>query len=184
MTPHAARSNIVCLFLSAGMTSPRHAILPVAAFAAHVASRRDAADPDLDDLDFVAVVSLIGVFWLTVGGVAVRPATEFYAVSFAGMFAGLAVLVLPTRNLVWRVAAAAAISVGAWLLQRWVMSGDPPDVLWAGRWHIAVTAALTIMACALGAAWRPITPFRRGPLFTALVLAIPALAYAIALRGS
>lgn len=181
MTPHAGRSNVVCLFLVAGMTSPRHAILPVAAFMAHIASRRDAADPNLDDLDFVAVVSLIGVFWLTVGGLAAHPATEFYIISFAGVFAGLTVLALPTRQFQLRLAAAAGVSLVAWAAHYYIMSFDGTDIRWAGRSSVEVVAALTILACAFGAAWRPITPFRRGPLFTAFVLAIPALAYTLAI---
>jgi phytol kinase len=183
MTPHAGRSNAVCLFLAAGMTSPQHAILPVAAFMAHLASRRDAANPDLDDLDFVAVVSLIGVFWLTVGGLTGRIASEFYTISFAGVFAGLAVLTLPTRAFHWRFAAAAAISVVTWGLQRLTLAGDTAGILWAGRTHMAITAALTILACAFGAAWRPILPFRRGAVFTALVLAISAISFGLAIGG-
>jgi len=181
MTAHAARSNAVCLFLAAGMTSPRHAILPVAAFVAHVASRRDAADPHLDDLDFVAVMTVIGAFWLAVGGISAHQATEFYTMSFAGVFAGLAVLALPTRNLNLRLAVAAAVTVAAWLAHHVIMSFDGPEVLWAARPIVAVAAALTILCAALGGAWRPITPYRRGTLFTALVLAIPAIAYALAI---
>ena len=183
MTPHAGRSNAVCLFLAAGMTSPQHAILPVAAFMAHVASRRDAANPDLDDLDFVAVVSLIGVFWLTVGGLTGRITSEFYTISFAGVFAGLAVLTLSTRAFYWRFAAAAAISIFTWWLQHWTLADDTADVLWAGRTQMAITAALTILACAIGAAWRPILPFRRGALFAALVLAISAISFGLAIAG-
>jgi dolichol kinase len=183
MTPHALRSTAVCLFLTAGMTAPRHAILPVAAFVAHVASRRDAQDPELDDLDFVAVVCLIGVFWLALAGITGKLGTEFYTITFAGVLAGLAVLCLQTRVLDQRLAAAAAISVATFLVQRWVIWGDGPDILWAGRTETAVTAALTIAACAFGAAWRPILPYRRGPMFTALALAIPAVAYALACRG-
>jgi phytol kinase len=183
MTPHAGRSNAVCLFLAAAMTSPQHAILPVAAFMAHLASRRDAANPDLDDLDFVAVVSLIGVFWLTVGGLTGRIASEFYTISFAGVFAGLTVLTLPTRTFHWRFAAAAAISVVTWGLQRLTLAGDTAEILWADRTHMAITAALTILACAFGAAWRPILPFRRGALFTALVLGISAISFGLAIAG-
>jgi phytol kinase len=133
MTPHAGRSNAVCLFLAAGMTSPLHAVLPVAAFMVHVASRRDAANPDLDDLDFVVVVSLIGVFWLTVGGLTGRITSEFYTISFAGVFAGLAVLTLSTRAFHWRFAAAAVISIFTWWLECLTLADDTVEILWAGR---------------------------------------------------
>lgn len=183
MTPHACRANAICLFLTAGMISPQHAVLPVAAFLAHMASRRDAADPDLDDLDFVAVAALIGAFWLMVAGLAGRNVAAFYTMSFAGLFAGLAVLALPTRVLLWRLVAALAISVVTWLLYRWLLSADGPDVLWASPIMVATATAPIIAACAFGAAWRPITAFRRGALFAASTLALPAIAFAIAVQG-
>lgn len=180
MTSHALRSTAVCLFLTAGMTAPRHAILPVAAFMAHFASRRDAQNPELDDLDFVAVVCLIGVFWLAAAGVTGRLGTEFYTITFAGVFAGLAVLCLRTKAFPRRLAVAAAISIATFLAYRWITADDGPAVLWAGRTEAAITATLTIGACALGAAWRPILPWRRGVLFATLALSIPAVAYALA----
>lgn len=183
MTAHACRANAVCLFLTAGMTSPHHAVLPVAAFLAHVVSRRDAADPDRDDLDFVAVASLIGAFWLMVAGLAGPNVAAFYTMSFAGLFAGLAVLALPTQVLPWRLVAALAISLATWLLYRWLLSADAPDILWAPAMTTAIAAAVTILACAIGAAWRPITPFRRGALFAAPALAIPAIAFGIAFQS-
>jgi hypothetical protein len=99
------------------------------------------------------------------------------------VLAGLAVLTLSTRTIHWRLAAAAGISIFTWWLQRWTLSGDTADILWAGRTQMAITAALTIIACATGAAWRPILPFRRGALFTALVLAIPAISFGLAIAG-
>lgn len=183
MTPHACRANAVCLFLTAGMTAPNHAALPVAAFLAHVASRRDAADPDLDDLDFVAVAAVIGAFWLAIGGLAGLNVAVFYTMSFAGVFAGLAVLALRTRVLLWRFLAALAVSAATWLLYRWLLSADSADILWAPPPTAAVAAAFTIATCALGAALRPITPLRRGPLIAVPALALPAIAFAIAFKG-
>lgn len=177
MTSHAARSTAVCLFLTAGMTAPHHAIIPVAALAAHVASRRDAKNPDKDDLDFVAVLCVIGVFWLSAAGITGRPGTEFYTITFAGLFAGLTVLALPTRVLALRAVAALLISGGTWIAHHEIVDMNGTDLLWLGRTEAAVTAAVTILACAVGAAWRPVTPFRRGPLFTVAALAIPAIAY-------
>jgi hypothetical protein len=168
----------VGLFLTVGMAAPYQAIFPMAALLAHIASRRDAKDPDADDLDFVAIVCMIGVFWLTVAGITGRSATEFYTITFAGLFAGLAVLALPTSVFAWRLAAALVIAAATWLAHRWIVSANGHDVLWMGRTEAGVAAALTILACAVGAAWRPVLPFRRGPLFTALALAIPAAAYA------
>ena len=177
MTSHAARSNAVCLFLTAGMTAPHHALIPVAALVAHVASRRDAKNPDKDDLDFVAALCVIGVFWLSAAGITGRPGTEFYTITFAGLFSGLTVLSLSTRIIPLRVAAALLVSAGTWLAHREIVAMNGADLLWLGRTEAALTAAATILACALGAAWRPITPFRRGLLFTAAALAIPAAAY-------
>jgi phytol kinase len=183
MTAHALRSNALCLFLTAGMTSPRHAVLPIAAFLAHIAARRDTLKPEQDDLDFVVLVCAVGVFWLAAAAIAGRLGTEFYCITFAGVFAGLSVLALRLR---WRwrgVMGGLAVGIMAFLLYRWSVTGDAAAVVWTGRTQAGATAALTIAACVAAALWRPTAPWRRGLWFACVALAVPAVAFTSAVLG-
>jgi len=180
MTPHAARSAAVALFLTVIVVQPINAVLPVLAFVAALLARPSGDDTEMI-LDFVATLVLTGVAWLITGNVFDMNAIAFYAASFAAIGAGYAGFALrETRYRIAGGAAAAAIAVLTyWLLLPGMISfmGWVPVVPLIG--FVAAVTLLTVMT----EVFRPASWSDRNPglrlAVTALVLLIPVYVYEV-----
>jgi phytol kinase len=174
LTHHAARGYTVLIFLICAVTAPHNAILPVTAVVAHLLARR--VRPCLSpypDLDFLAVVAGIALFWLFVGEFSGHNALNAYNLTFAG-----ATLVFLTLAAAHRLplAALAALPLCAMAV---VIAGWNAE---ATQWHGAMWpfAAASFALCFAVAAFFPQSLDRyRAPRALALALPVPLALFAI-----
>lgn len=178
MTPHAARSAAVALFLSAVVASPINSVLPVLAFAAALLARSTEGDTE-PILDFVATLILTGVAWLVTGNVFGVNAIAFYAASFSAIGAGYAAFAF--RDSRYRIAGSAG-AAAVFLLAYWLLlPGMISFMGWVPSLPLfAAVAAVTALA-GLSEGLRP----KRWPAgspglrlaITALILLLPVYVY-------
>jgi phytol kinase len=99
LTRHAARAYAILIFLITATTAPYNAILPVAAVLAHIAARQARPSPSAyPDLDLLAMVTGVALFWLFVGEFAHHNALDMYNLAFAGAAAVYVVLAAGSRK--------------------------------------------------------------------------------------
>jgi phytol kinase len=85
LSNHAARAYTVLVFLICAVTVPHNAILPVTAVLAHVAARQvRPCRSRYPDLDFLAAVAGVALFWLFLGEYTQRNSLNVYNLTFAG----------------------------------------------------------------------------------------------------
>jgi dolichol kinase len=178
MTPHAARSAAVGLFLSAIVASPINSVLPVLAFAAALLARSTEGDTE-PILDFVATLILTGVAWLVIGNVFGVNAIAFYAASFVGIGAGYAAFAFRENR--FRLPASAA-ALAVFLLAYWLLlpgmlgfMGWTPEVpLFAVVCAASVVSVLVELLCPR--TWQQRPPGVRLAI-SALLLLVPVYLY-------
>lgn len=178
MTPHAARSAAVALFLSAIVASPINSVLPVMAFAAALLARSEEGDTE-PMLDFVATLILTGVAWLVTGNVLGVNAIAFYAASFAAIGAGYGAFA--ARESRFRLVGGVASAAVFLLAYRLLLPGIEQRVGWSPDlplfWVAVLVTALTVLSEVL----RPTDWHDRAPgprlAITALVILLPVFFY-------
>ena len=130
MSAHAVRATFAVLFLTAGLAGPWEMAFPLAALAAHMAVRRFGAPGSaMRDTDFVVVLFLVGVAWMTVGALGQARVSAWYAMTFAAIAAGYASLAVPPRfppagHLAGGAAALAMAGCQWWFVSR-ILNGVP-----------------------------------------------------------
>jgi hypothetical protein len=172
LTRHAARGYSVFAFLILSVTSPQNALLPLAAFASFLAlQRRCPCRSSYPDLDFLAAAAGVAALWLFVGEWSGHNAINFYNLTFAGVAAIFATLLL--RKQAWlAVAIATALGIVVYGIQflnveqsRWMTS-------------FSVTIVLSVaLCCAVALAWPDLFQRHRSPRGFALALSLPFVVF-------
>ncbi|WP_422376618.1 diacylglycerol/polyprenol kinase family protein [Roseibium sp.] len=180
MTPHAARSAAVALFLTVIVVQPINAVMPVLAFFAALLARPSGDDTEMI-LDFVATLVLTGVAWLITGNVLGVNAIAFYAASFAAIGAGYTGYALRETNyrIVGGIAAAAAVCLVYWLLLPGMIQymGWVPAAPLIG-FVVFVTSVTVLTEVLRPKHWSTRNPGLRLAV-TALVLLVPVYLYEV-----
>jgi phytol kinase len=112
LTGHAARGYAMLIFVLLSYTAPHNAVLPVATVAVHiVARRRRPCASRYPDLDLLATITGVGLFWLLAGEVFEHSAIDLFGLTVATAAVTLAAIAFdgPARWLV-PVAGAAAFA--------------------------------------------------------------------------
>jgi len=172
MSRHAARAYTVLIFLICAVTALHNAILPLTAVVAHIVARwvRPCESP-YPDLDLLAVVAGVSLFWLFLGEYAQHNALTVYNLTFAG--AALVFLALAGRRRFVVTGAVAAVLFAAVLT---ITSWNPAAAQWSGTLWPWVTASF---ALCLGVAtlWPSALDRHRAPRTLALALPVPLVLF-------
>jgi phytol kinase len=153
LSHHAARGYTILIFLVCSISHARDAILPVVAIFVHLLARRfrpcRSAYPDLDLLATIAGISL---FWLFVGRYFQHSAIDLFDLTFAAMAAAFLALALDGS---WRwLAIPAFVALMAGVV--WLAGLNPSDeIAWHGLlwpWIVA-TLALSFAVPLLRPGW-------------------------------
>jgi phytol kinase len=147
LTRHAARGYSILIFLVLSYTAPHNAVLPVAAIAVHIAARigRPCSSP-YPDLDLLATITGVALFWLFMGEYFDRSAIDLFGLTFATAAVILAVIASGLAA-VW-----SALPIGflAFVLLSAIAPLNAPQSSWHGPlWPWAAAALATGGAVAL-----------------------------------
>jgi phytol kinase len=143
LSAHAASSYTVLVFLICAVTAPHNAILPLAAVFGHLLARnmRPTRSP-YPDLDFLAVIAGVALFWLFLGEYTQKNALNVYNLTFAG--SALVFLTLASgRRLFLAGIAAALLFAGILEIAKW----NPAPSQWQGILWPWVAASLALCLC-------------------------------------
>ncbi len=172
LSDHTARVYTLAVFVIYAATDIHNAVLPVVAILAHLAARHmRPCRSRYPDLDVLAMVVLVSVFWLFLGRYAGQNALNMYDLSFAGC--ALVFIALAAGSRRWIPVACAgflAVAVAAITLR------NPEAAHWHGPlWPwIVVSFALCLAVPML----RPgLLDRYRGPRALALALPVPLAAF-------
>jgi phytol kinase len=179
MSAHAARGYTVFVFLICAVTPAYNAILPVIAILAHLGVAKvrpwQSAHPNLD---FLAALSTVAVFWLAIGEITHINALHVYNLTFAGT--ALAILALaPRLRLVLAGAAAAGLVALLFVIAGWnAARTSVHDLPWP--W-----IAASFLPCLLvPLRWPQFLDRYRGARTLALAMPVPIVAFiSIAVRS-
>jgi phytol kinase len=104
LTNHAGRVYVTTVFLLLAVTSLHNAFLPISVFLSHAWSRSvNPDDSNYPDLDIVAGVVFLSLFWLTLGNATGWNAVSFYGISAMGLSVGFCGLALATKPILTRI---------------------------------------------------------------------------------
>lgn len=151
LTNHAGRVYVTTVFLLLAVTSFGNALLPISVFLAHAWSR--AVNPDdsaYPDLDIVAAVVLLSLFWLTLGNATGWNAVSFYGMCAMGMSAGFCMIALATKPPMTRVIGGICVILALCLLRYLAVTLNDAARNWAGSmWggimvNLILISAMTI----------------------------------------
>jgi phytol kinase len=173
LSNHAARGYTVLVFLICAVTAPHNAILPVAAVFAHLVARRvRPCRSPYPDLDFLAVIVGVALFWLFLGEYAGRNSLDVYNLTFAG--SALVFVALAADRRLALTAAAGAILFAAVLT---IASWNPEYTQWHGTlWPwVAASFALCLF---IPIRWPDFLDRYRAPRALALALPVPLALFA------
>jgi len=174
LSRHAARAYTVLIFLICAVTALHNAILPLTAVLAHIAVRRvRPCESPYPDLDLLAVVAGVSLFWLFLGEYAQHNALAVYNLTFAG--AALVFLALAGGRHIVGIGAVAAVLFAAVLT---ITSWNPPAAQWNATLWPWVAASFTLC---LGVAtlWPNVLDRHRAPRAHALALPVPLAHFVI-----
>lgn len=139
ITGQAARGYGVLAFLILSVTSPVNALLPMAAFVLFVVLRRGyACRSTYPDLDFLAAATGTAMWWLFAGEWSGHNAINFYNLTFAGVAATFAVLLLHNRSLVLAGLLALGLAAAVYGIQ----FANNTDAQWMSGFSLAVLVSL------------------------------------------
>lgn len=177
LTTHAARVYVTTVFLLLAVTAFHNAVLPISVFLAHAWARSvNPSQAQFPDLDIVAAVVLISLFWLVTGN-----ATEWNAVSFYGMTAlamsfGLCYLALQVKGPLIQVVGLIGVIGALGLMRWWSVAMNGPIRNWNGPMWGAIAGSLLLIAIAiiLRPAW---FARRRVTWLTLLAMVVPLPLY-------
>ncbi|MEL7212827.1 MAG: hypothetical protein AAGK92_09215 [Pseudomonadota bacterium] len=173
ITAHVARVYLVAFFLILSVTEWSNAILPACVLAAHLVTRRAApSDDPFPELDVVAALALISFGWLAIGVATGANALGFYAMTCAGLAAGLVALARPVLGGVTAVILVLACAILV------PLSGEAVGA------NLVLLSALTTAVVVVIAALRS-AAFKRLRVLklTLLALLVPLAAYAFQFGG-
>jgi phytol kinase len=98
LTNHAGRVYVTTVFLLLAVTALHNALLPIAVFFAHAWSRStNPGTSAFPDLDIVAGVVFVSLFWLTLGNATGWNAVSFYGLGTMGMTLGFCAIALTPK---------------------------------------------------------------------------------------
>lgn len=150
LTRHAARGFAILIFVILSYSAPQNALLPVTAIGAHLTARlRRPCFSAYPDLDLLAMIAGVGLFWLFVGEYFGRSAIDLFALTLATATVILVGLAAGTSAR-WLVPVA-MVPVCAVLSA--VVALNAPQSSWHGSfwpWVIAELAVAGILVL-----WRP-----------------------------
>jgi len=168
LSAHAARGYTVLVFLICAVTAPHNVILPVTAVLAHLAARemRPTRSP-YPDLDFLAAIAGVALFWLFLGEYTQKNALNVYNLTFAGS-ALVFLTVAAGRRLLIAGMAAAVLFAGLLEIAEW----NPAPSQWQGLLWPWVAASLVLCLC-IPALWPHFLDRHRSVRTVALALPVP-----------
>ena len=173
LSRHAARGYTVFVFLICAVTPPYNAILPIVSIGAHLVAAR--VRPGLGahpNLDFLATIAVVALFWLSIGEVTRVNALHAYNLTFAGITLALITLALlvltPRHRLVLSATAAAVLAALIFVIAGWNAARTTVhDMGWP--W-----VAASFLVCLLVPLWWPQFLDRyRGPRTLMLAMPVP-----------
>lgn len=156
LSNHASRVYVTTVFLLLAVTAFHNAALPISVFLAHAWARSvNPGDSKYPDLDVVAAVVLVSLFWLTLGNATGWNAVSFYGMTAMGMSFGFCLLALAPKSLFQKCAGALGVAAVLVFLRGWsvAMNGDLRN--WNGpMWgEIGISFAAIAALCALQPRW-------------------------------
>lgn len=172
LSGQAARAYTIAIFVICAVTAIHNAVLPVVVILAHLVLRHlRPGQSDYPDLDVVAVVVVIAVFWLFLGRIVDQNAINMYNLSFAGC--ALIFIALAAGNRFW-VIAAGTVALGLYVVFVAVHYAEVAyshGALWP--W-----ICLSFALCLAVVLFRPVLFDRyRGPRTLLLALFVPLVAF-------
>jgi dolichol kinase len=173
LSNHAARASTVLVFLILAVTAPHNAILPIVAVLAHLAARsaRPCKSP-YPDLDFLAAVAGVALFWLFLGEYSAQNSLNVYNLTFAG--AALVFVALAAGRRILPIMVATALLFASVLL---IAHYNGANAQWHGMLWPWVAASFVI--CLAVPLLRPELLDRyRAPRSLALALPVPLALFA------
>lgn len=179
---HASRVYVTTVFLLLAVTAFQNALFPVLALAAHVWSQR--ANPcrgRFSDLDIVAALVLISLFWLTVGNGTGMNAVSYYGVATMALALGLAATAMGRWSIRNRVTALLVLAGALCLIRGGIVATNPPEANWNGAiWTVALASLLaTGLPPGLFPAWFGQDRVAR---LSMLAMAVPFFSYLVATK--
>jgi phytol kinase len=172
LSNHAARAYTVVVFLICAVTAPHNAILPVAAVLAHIiACRVRPCSSPYPDLDLIAVIAGVGLFWLFLGEYLERNTLNIYNLTFAG--AALVFLTIAAgRQVAIPVIAAVVLSGAVITIAGW----NPEHTQWHGTLWPWIAASFALCLC-VPFMWPALFDRYRSPRALALALPVPLVLF-------
>ncbi|MBB5723125.1 phytol kinase [Loktanella ponticola] len=139
LTNHAGRVYVTTVFLLLAVTSFHNAMLPISVFLAHAWSRTiNPGDSAFPDLDIVAGVVLLSLFWLTLGNATGWNAVSFYGITAMGLSMGFCGIALGVKPLPARILGAIGVILGLCLLRYISLNLNDGVRNWSGpMWSVA-----------------------------------------------
>lgn len=148
LTNHAGRVYVTTVFLLLAVTDFHNAILPISVFLAHAWSR--AVNPDdsaYPDLDIVAAIVLLSLFWLTLGNATGWNAVSFYGMCAMGMSLGFCALALVPKPAFSRFFGLVCVVVALCALRYFSVTMNSGQRSWAGpMWTPIMVNLILILA--------------------------------------
>ena len=172
LSAHAARGYTVLVFLICAVTAPHNVILPVTAVLAHLLARemRPTGSP-YPDLDFLAAIAGVALFWLFLGEYTQKNALNVYNLTFAGS-ALVFLTVAAGHRLLLAGMAAAVLFAGILEIAKW----NPAPSQWQGILWPWVAASLVLCLC-IPALWPHFLDRHRSVRTVALALPVPLVLF-------
>ncbi|MCT7373658.1 diacylglycerol/polyprenol kinase family protein [Chelativorans salis] len=168
LSSHAARAYTIAIFMICAVTEVHNAALPVLVILAHLAARHvRPCKSHYPDLDVLALVVVVAVFWLFLGRYAGHDAINMYNLSFAG--AALVFVALAAGRRLALTAVGAAVLLAVTIL---VAGRNVEAIQWHGSLWPWIVASFVL--CMVIPVLRPQLLDRyRGPRTLALALPVP-----------
>jgi len=179
LTNHAGRVYVTTVFLLLAVTSFHNAMLPISVFLCHVWSKKlNPCDSAFPDLDIVAGVVLLSLFWLTLGNATGWNAVSFYGMTAMGLSLGFCCIALVKKPIVTRCfGIIGAILLLCFLRQISVIMNDDFRN-WSGPMWGFTAASLAFVASATLTMPHGFTRFRVLKL-TVVSLFVPVVSYGL-----
>lgn len=180
LSPHAARSASVAMFLTVVVVSPTNAVLPFLAFLSVLLSRPIGEDTELI-LDFVATLILTGVAWLITGTLFGTNAVVFYSGSFVAIGVSYACFAYRGSRFQFAIGImAAAVALPAYLL---LLPDMNEFAGWVPQFPMIAVVSFVALVAAMSELFRPRYWRNKAPglrsSIIALILLLPVYVYEV-----
>ena len=146
LSRHASRVYVTTVFILLAVTAFHNAVLPISVLLAHAWARSTyPSDSPYPDLDIVAAVILVSLFWLTVGNATGWNAISFYGMTALGMSVGFCGLALVPKTVLWRGLGVCLVVGVLCLVRHWSLSMNADMRNWNGPMWGAISINLTFI---------------------------------------